>query len=180
MATEPLQGGPYPIATDVPDGPAQIKAVVDWAASRSVMRFATTAARDAALVAAGVAAVDGMIAVTGTGANLVVWVYRGGWVNAKRLLGSLSRTEGDERMAFGSNVVTTDASGLATITYPTPFASTIRSIVATTDVFSSIGAVQTSGFNPSALTSFQVVVLLRTGTVAASATARVNWIAVGI
>ncbi len=51
MATEPIQGGPYPVPADPPDGPNQMSAIVTWAASRVVMRFASIAARTAALPA---------------------------------------------------------------------------------------------------------------------------------
>lgn len=57
MANEPIQGGPYPEPIDPPDGPGQMSAIVGWAAGRSVMRFASIAARDAALPAP----VDGML-----------------------------------------------------------------------------------------------------------------------
>lgn len=76
-ATEPVQGGPYPEPTDPPDGPNQLKAIVDWAASRSVMRFASDVARDAAITSP----VAGMKAITGTGATLVEWIHDGSsWV----------------------------------------------------------------------------------------------------
>lgn len=58
-ATEPIQGGPYPVPTDPPDGPAQMKGIVDWTAGRNVMRFASIAARDAVLTGAGLT--DGML-----------------------------------------------------------------------------------------------------------------------
>lgn len=76
---EPVQAGPYPVAgVDAPDGPTQIKAVVDWAAGRLNMRFASTAARDAAIPAP----VEGMECVTGTGAALVKWRYiTAAWVD---------------------------------------------------------------------------------------------------
>lgn len=78
MATEPIQAGPYPVPADAPDGPTQIKAVVDWAAPRLNMRFATTAARDAAIPAP----TEGMECVTGTGTTLIKWAYVGtGWQN---------------------------------------------------------------------------------------------------
>lgn len=57
MANEPIQGGPYPEPIDPPDGPGQMSAIVGWAAGRSVMRFASIAARDAALPIP----VDGMV-----------------------------------------------------------------------------------------------------------------------
>lgn len=57
MATEPIQGGPYPVPADPPDGPGQMHALATWAAGRTVMRFASIAARDAALPSP----VDGML-----------------------------------------------------------------------------------------------------------------------
>ncbi len=47
--TEPIQGGPYPLPADSPDGPSQMSAIVAWAAGRLAMRFATATARDAAI-----------------------------------------------------------------------------------------------------------------------------------
>lgn len=74
-ATEPVQGGPYPLPADPPDGPNQMAAIVTWAAGRTVMRFATTAARDAALPTP----TAGQLAyITGTG---VLQFYSGStWV----------------------------------------------------------------------------------------------------
>jgi hypothetical protein len=46
---EPVQAGPYLIPSDAPDLANISKAIVDWAAPRSNMRFASTAARDAAI-----------------------------------------------------------------------------------------------------------------------------------
>lgn len=78
MATEPIQAGPYPVPSDAPDGPNQLKAVVDWAAPRLNMRFATTAARDVAIAVPA----EGMECVTGTGAAMVKWLYRNGaWLD---------------------------------------------------------------------------------------------------
>lgn len=58
MANEPVQGLPYPDLTGVPPNvPADIKALADAVAPRTVMRFASIAARDAALPAP----VDGMV-----------------------------------------------------------------------------------------------------------------------
>ncbi len=70
-ATEPIQAGPYPEPSDPPDGPNQMAAIVAWAATRTVMRFATPDARDAALPEG--TAVDGMQAWTGTGTTLRHW-----------------------------------------------------------------------------------------------------------
>jgi len=68
---EPVQAGPYLTPSDPPDLANISKAVVDWAAGRLNMRFATTAARDAAIPAP----VEGMYCITGTGATLVRWLY---------------------------------------------------------------------------------------------------------
>lgn len=72
-ATEPIQGGPYPEPSDPPDGPNQMAAIAVWAAGRLVMRFASPAARDAAIPTP----TEGMEAFTGTGATSVTWVYQG-------------------------------------------------------------------------------------------------------
>lgn len=72
MATEPIQALPYPSPSDAPDGPNQIKALADAVVTRTVMRFASTSARDVAVTSP----VEGMIAVTGTGATLQTWQYR--------------------------------------------------------------------------------------------------------
>lgn len=75
-ATEPIQGGPYPEPSDPPDGPNQMAALVTWAAPRTVMRFASTTARDSAIPSP----VEGMVAITGTGAGLRQWLYvAGAW-----------------------------------------------------------------------------------------------------
>lgn len=75
-ATEPIQGGPYPEPSDPPDGPNQMSAIAVWAAGRLVMRFSTPAARDAAITSP----VEGMVAMTGTGAALREWTYvNGSW-----------------------------------------------------------------------------------------------------
>lgn len=77
-STEPIQAGPYPEPSDPPDGPNQMAAIVTWAATRSVMRFASVAARDAAITSP----VEGMVAVTGTGPGQQEWRYvAGDWLN---------------------------------------------------------------------------------------------------
>lgn len=93
MATEPIQGGPYPVPGDSPDGPSQMKAINDWAAVRLNMRFASVAARDAAIPTP----VAGMECVIGAGAGLVKYIYDGtawrtfyedtGWVNCTSVAG---------------------------------------------------------------------------------------------
>lgn len=78
MATEPIQGGPYPVPADPPDGPNQMSAIVTWAAPRTVMRFAGTTQRDAAITSA----VDGMECWTGAGPTARRWVrFNGTWVD---------------------------------------------------------------------------------------------------
>lgn len=67
--TEPIQAGPYPEPSDPPDGPNQMAALAVWAAGRLVMRFASPAARDAAITSP----VEGQEAFTGTGATSVKW-----------------------------------------------------------------------------------------------------------
>jgi len=48
---EPVQAGPYLIPSDAPDLANITKAIVDWAATRIVMRFVSVAARAAAIPA---------------------------------------------------------------------------------------------------------------------------------
>lgn len=82
-ATEPIQGGPYPVPSDPPDGPNQMSALATWAAGRLVMRFASTTTRDTAIPVP----TDGMLAMTGTGSNLRVWIGHGGaWVTIEEYL----------------------------------------------------------------------------------------------
>lgn len=77
MANEPIQGLPYPLPSAVPDVPTDVKALADAVAGRLVMRFATTAARDAAITAP----VSGMKAVIGSGAALTEYTHNGtSWV----------------------------------------------------------------------------------------------------
>ncbi len=96
MANEPIQGGPYPDPSDPPDGPAQMSAIVAWIAGRSNMRFASTAARDAAIPSP----VSGMSCYVDSdktyyacvdGAWIVLW-QDSGWVDVP-LLGGFTNTE---------------------------------------------------------------------------------------
>lgn len=73
MATEPIQSGPYPVPADPPDGPNQMNAIVVWAAGRLNMRFASTAARDAAIPAP----TAGMECTIGTGAAQIKYLHDG-------------------------------------------------------------------------------------------------------
>lgn len=59
MATTTIQPLPYPLPGDPADGPAQIKALAEAVEGRVVMRFASLAARDAALPSGKL--VDGMM-----------------------------------------------------------------------------------------------------------------------
>ncbi|QIK82387.1 hypothetical protein [Sanguibacter sp. HDW7] len=59
MATTTIQPLPYPLPGDPADGPAQIKALAEAVEGRTVMRFASLAARDAALPTGKL--VDGMM-----------------------------------------------------------------------------------------------------------------------
>ena len=78
---EPVQAGPYLTPSDPPDLANITKAIVDWAALRSNMRFASTAARDAAIPAP----VEGMECVTGTGAAMIKWLYvSAAWLDIRR------------------------------------------------------------------------------------------------
>jgi len=68
---EPVQAGPYLLPSDPPNLAQISKDISDWAAPRLNMRFATTAARDAAIPIP----VEGMECVTDTGAAMVKWLY---------------------------------------------------------------------------------------------------------
>ena len=68
---EPVQAGPYLLPSDPPNLAQISKDISDWAAPRLNMRFATTAAREAAIPNP----VVGMECVTGTGAAMVKWLY---------------------------------------------------------------------------------------------------------
>jgi hypothetical protein len=61
MAAEPLQGYPYPASTAAADVPADLQALALYAAPRSVMVFASAAARTAAFAAAGISPAAGML-----------------------------------------------------------------------------------------------------------------------
>lgn len=68
---EPLQGGPYPDPDDDNDIPNDLREIVEWAASRSVMRFTDEAERDSLLPTP----TEGQLCVTDQGTALRVWVY---------------------------------------------------------------------------------------------------------
>lgn len=68
---EPLQGGPYPDPDDDNDIPNDLRQIVEWAASRSVMRFTDEAERDSLLPTP----TEGQLCVTNQGTALQVWVY---------------------------------------------------------------------------------------------------------
>lgn len=76
-ANEPVQGIAYPTPTDPPDGPNQMHAMLVALLARGVPRFTDTTARDTALGATPTT--DGLFAITGTGANVIVWISAGGW-----------------------------------------------------------------------------------------------------
>lgn len=79
----------------------------------------------------------------------------------------------------GTNVVSVNSSGLATITYPTPFLALRTVVVSLGDTSSGVGNVNVSSFSPSVLSSFQILATTRSGTPLTSGTIRVNWIAFG-
>jgi hypothetical protein len=79
MPNTPIAALPYPALTDSPNGPAQIQALATAVDSQVVPRFATTAARDAAITAP----VAGMECWTTTPATHwyysgTAWIVRGG------------------------------------------------------------------------------------------------------
>lgn len=73
MATEPIQSGPYPVPADPPDGPNQMSAIVMWAAGRLNMRFASAAARNAAIPTP----VAGMECTIGSGTSQAKYIHDG-------------------------------------------------------------------------------------------------------
>lgn len=108
---EPIQNLPAPINSDPPDGPAQIAAVNAATVDRLNMRFASVAARDAALPNP----VDGMEAVTGSGISAVKWIYiNGEWVQVRSAIPQ--RQSGTASISYGGS-----SSATQTVTFPTPF-----------------------------------------------------------
>lgn len=59
-STTNLQGLPYPVGTDAPDGPGQILAAVQAVEKKSVQVYASASARAAAFTTAGVTPTEGM------------------------------------------------------------------------------------------------------------------------
>lgn len=55
-----LQGLPYPVGTDAPDGPGQILASMQAAEKKAVQVYSSAAARTAAFTSAGVSPTEGM------------------------------------------------------------------------------------------------------------------------
>lgn len=112
---EPIQNLPAPINSDPPDGPTQIAAVNAAVVDRLNMRFASVAARDAALPNP----VDGMEATTGSGPSAVKWIYvNGEWV--RQAIGRINKitidVPGAEGWASGGSVTATrTANGMVTV-----------------------------------------------------------------
>lgn len=75
MPTTPIQALPYPGGADAPAGPAQIKALAEAVETRLVMRFASTAARDAALPVGS--RIAGMLAWVDADQTYYVWSTNG-------------------------------------------------------------------------------------------------------
>ena len=75
MPTTPIQALPYPGGADAPAGPAQIKALAEAVETRTAMRFASIAERDAKLPAGQ--RVAGMIAWVDADQTYYVWSTTG-------------------------------------------------------------------------------------------------------
>ena len=101
MATTPLQSITTPDASSTNNVPSDLLAVATALESRTVMRFASTSARDAAITSP----VEGMVAVTGTGSSLVAWLRVGStWV-------AFPAESTADVATFGTGWSATDAAG---------------------------------------------------------------------
>src|SRR5699024_1015872 len=77
MPNEPIQGGPYPLLSDAANVPDDIKKVVDWAAPKMNMTFASTGERDAQVPSP----TEGMECFVGAGSTAVKYIYgSGAWI----------------------------------------------------------------------------------------------------
>lgn len=95
MANEPIQGGPYPVQSDAANVPSDIRNVVDWAAPKLNMTFATEGERDALIPAPS----DGMMCTIGSGSAAEAQVYiDGAWrpIMTKAVAGRRQGSSGDE------------------------------------------------------------------------------------
>jgi len=142
---EPVQAGPYLAPSDPPDLANISKAVVDWAATRIVMRFASAAARAAAVPTP----VEGMVSWlndtnqlyvhNGTGWVLVSALDNTGWITAT--LGSGWTGAAGELPAYRRLNGITYLNGRATstgatataFTLPPTFRPNIQAVVSITD-----------------------------------------------
>lgn len=160
MPNEPIQGLPYPALTGAPPNvPADIKALADAVVGRTVMRFASIAARDAALPSP----VDGMLCYVTS--DKAYYARSGGqW----RLLWRESTSPVVQRGRI--SVPFSGTTGSLAVVYPVAFdgtPATVCQVLATT----------TWAVNASATTAtgFTATIFRATGT--GTGTVSVDWIA---
>ncbi|WP_102508078.1 hypothetical protein [Sanguibacter massiliensis] len=82
MATTTIQPLPYPAPGDAPDIPRDLKALAEAVEDRTIMRFATTAARDAAIPSGR--RMRGMVAYVEATATTYIYDQGGWWVLWRR------------------------------------------------------------------------------------------------
>ncbi len=134
MANELIQAGPYPVPADSPDGPNQMKAIVDWIAGRSVMRFATVAARDTALPSGTVA--DGQLCFVAADNAFYVRVAGAWWLLSRETEWSTSNPGLTMGTGWTLTAVHHRRVGPWQYLYMRATASTLHTITAATGVIS--------------------------------------------
>lgn len=82
--TDPYQGWQTPAGNEMPDGAAAFAGLRDKAVNQVIMRFASTAARDAAITPAANRKAGMMAFITGLGAHTVVRADGGSWEPLQR------------------------------------------------------------------------------------------------
>lgn len=86
MASEPLQGLPYPLSSNAADVPADMQALAASVAPLTTMNFASAAARSAQFASAGIPARWGMLSYR-QDAGINGWEYYNGDVAQWRVMG---------------------------------------------------------------------------------------------
>ncbi len=155
---EPIQNLPAPINSDPPDGPTQMAAINAATVDRLNMRFASVAARDAALPNP----VDGMEAMTGSGPSAVKWIYvNGRWrmlaTPTSSMVTRLTYSDGEVFQSMASGVTLMNAKAIVDQSTDGESTCTIRFAVSglsvsdgnqNTDVGNLVSALSPSGAVP--------------------------------